>query len=171
MVILRRTRKLQTALPLSDHPSPQSHTALGDWYVNRLTVDRRPLLLLVSALGLLPILVPARDVATLPTRLSDIVAARLKRLGVAGAVVQAEVRAMAPVVVDRTVDRSVVGIMVDFAKAVPFYLEGGSWDDSTLPFAEARLAETPCHSGRRFDEVVFPNRDAPRLLAARWGAG
>ena len=78
---------------------------------------------------------------------------------------------MPPVEVDATIDRSVVGIMVDFAKSVPYHLEPGAWDESTLVFVEARLAETPCHAGRRFEDVVFPDRKAPQLLLARWGAG
>lgn len=171
MVVLRRTRKLASALPASLPGPGRSETALGDWYVNRLTVDRRPLLLLVSSRGLLPILLPARDVASLPDRLPDIVAGRLRRLGIAPAVVHAEVASMTPVAVDATVDRSVVGIMVDFAKSVPHYLEPGAWDVSTLTFVEARLAETPCHAGKRFEDVVFPDRKAPELLLARWGAG
>lgn len=76
---------------------------------------------------------------------------------------------MTPVVVARTEDRSVLGIMVDFAKAVPFYLEPGGWDESTLPFVEARLAETPCRSSRRQTDVIFPNQAAPAILARRWG--
>src|SRR4051812_35981225 len=171
MVVLRRTRKLQRFLPVSVSSPTQSDTALGDWYVNRLTVDRRPLLLLVSAHGLLPALVPARDVSSLPERLSDIVAVRLRRLGVAASLVEAEMDAMKTVVVGQTIDRSVVGIMVDFAKSIPFHLNPGAWDETTLPFVEAPLAETPCHAGRRFEEVVFPEPRAVELLLARWGAG
>jgi len=168
MVVLRRTQKLSSALPASASPSARSDTALGDWYVKRLTVDRRPLLLLVSANGLLPMLIPAREVSRLPARLAELVAARLRRLGVAPTIASAEVASMTPVVVAPTADRSVVGIMVDFAKAVPFYLKG-NWDESTLPLVEARLAETPCHAGRRFEDVVFPARHAPERLLARWG--
>ena len=36
--------KLARALPVSAGTVPESTTALGDWYVNRLVVDRRPLL-------------------------------------------------------------------------------------------------------------------------------
>jgi hypothetical protein len=171
MVMLRRTRKLERLLPVSGASMPSLDTALGDWYVNRLTVDRRPLLLLVSSHGLLPTLVSARDVRSLPERLPSLVALRLRRLGVAASLVDAEIAAMGAVVVGQTIDRSVVGIMVDFAKAIPFHLEPGAWDETTLPFVEARLAETPCHAGRRFEDVVFPERKAPELLLARWGAG
>jgi len=62
MVILRPTQKLK-ALLATRQPAPGgSDTALGDWYVNRLVLDRKPLLILVSSTSLLPLLVPARDV-------------------------------------------------------------------------------------------------------------
>ena len=171
MVILRPTRKLLKSLSYSADADAASDTALGDWYVNRIVVDRRPLLLLLSSRSLLPILMPARDVRALPNRLPELVAARLKRLGVARGLIEAEVDAMSPVRIARTTDRSVLGIMVDFAKGIPFYLEVGGWDETTLPFVEGRLAETPCHAGRRFEDVVFPEKKAPELLWARWHAG
>ena len=171
MVTLRRTHKLYAALPLGGRSSPSSDTALGDWYVNRISVDRQPLLILVSARALLPVLVPARDVRTLPGRLAHVIGARLQRLGVAPGVIEAEVSAMEPVVVANTIDRSVLGVMVEFGKAVPFYMESRGWDFSTLPFVEARLAQTPCFASGPFDKVVFPEVAAPQLLTARWGAG
>jgi hypothetical protein len=61
--------------------------------------------------------------------------------------------------------------MVDFAKAVPFHLAQGEWDATTLPFVESRLAETPCHAARRFEDVIFPDAKTPALLTARWHAG
>jgi hypothetical protein len=170
MVILRATRKLLRVLTESADGGATSHTALGDWYVNRLVVDRKPLLILLSARSLLPVLMPAREVRALPDRLPDIVGARLNRLGVAPSLIEAELAAMTPVIVAKTVDRSVLGIMVDFAKTVPYYLEAGRWDESSLRFVETRLAETPCYAGRRFEEVIWPKKKAPELLAAQWGA-
>jgi hypothetical protein len=167
MVMLRPTRKLRGVLPVSGLSKP-SDTALGDWYVNRLVVDRRPLLLLVSSSSLLPILVPARDVVGLPGRLADLVAGRLARLGVEASLIEAELNAMRPVMVVATIDRSVVGIMVDFAKGVPYYLEAGSWDDTALAVVEDKLAKTPCHASKRWEQVVFPDRKAPSVLATKW---
>ena len=170
MVILRPTRKLFRDLPPSSKVTGASDTALGDWYVTRLVVDRRPLLLLVSSTSLLALLLPARDVRTLPDRLPTLIGNRLHRLGVPEQLIRAELAAMTPVVVAPTVDRSVMGTVVDFAKNIPYSLEIGGWDDTTLPFVETRLGETPCHAARRFEEVVFPEQDAPKLLAARWHA-
>jgi hypothetical protein len=168
MVILRATKRLSSALPAGRTLPAYSDTALGDWYVNRLLVDRRPLLLLVSSASLPALLVPARDVRSLPDRLPALVDERLRRLGIGNRAIAAELQAMDPVLVGPTADRSVIGIMVDFARAVPYYLESGQWTDATLRLVEDRLAETPCHAGSSEDRVIFPERKAPDLLRAKW---
>ncbi len=170
MVVLRATQKLAKLLPPSADPAAQSDTALGDWYVNRLTVDRQPLLLLVSARSLLAILTLARDVRALPERLPGLVGARLKRLGIPAHLIAAEKTAMAPVVVSKTADRSVLGIMVDYAKMIPGYLPVDGWDATTLPFVEAKLEGNPCYAGGPEAGVVFPDQATPRMLLDRWHA-
>jgi hypothetical protein len=170
MVVLRATRKLAKALPPLADRSMQSDTALGDWYVNRVVIDRQPLLLLVSARSLLAILAPARDVQALPNRLATLVATRLNRLGIPPQLIAAEKAAMAPVAVGKTADRSVVGIMVDYAKMIPSYLPVGGWDATTLPFVESKLEGNPCHAGGPTAGVVFPDQATPRLLWDRWHA-
>jgi hypothetical protein len=171
MVILRPTRKLSRQLPWTTRIPESSDTALGDWYVNRIVVNRQPLLILVCSRALLPLVIFARDVRELPSRLAGLVATRLRRLGVSAAAIQAETLAMIPVGVSPTRDRSVLGIMVDFAKAVPYHLENVRIEDGTLQIVEDRLAETPCHAGQSHDRVVFPETKAPELLRAKWGAG
>jgi hypothetical protein len=168
MVILRPTRKLASLLPASGIVTASPDTALGDWYVNRIVVDRQPLLLLVSSASLLPMLLPARDARRLPDRLAGLVETRLRHCGVDPRAIEAETRAMTPVAIAPTVDRSVLGIMVDFAKSVPYHLEPGHWNEGTLRLVEERLAETPCHAGRPFDGVIFPERRAPEILNAKW---
>ena len=75
MTYLRATKKVLSRLPNPDNQSPEHNaTALGDWYVNRVVVDRQPLLVLVSSMSLLPIVAPARDVRGLPGRLPGMVA-------------------------------------------------------------------------------------------------
>ena len=170
MLILRPTKKLRSLLPIAEPEPVGNDTALGDWYVNRLVVDRQPLLLLVSSRSLLPMLLPARDVRALPDRLGGLVEARLRRLGIVTPVIEAEQQAMRPVVIGPTCDRSVLGIMVDFAKAVPYHLEPGRWNEETLRDVEDRLAETPCHASKSYEHVIFPNRKAPELLLAKWQA-
>jgi hypothetical protein len=126
----------------------------------------QPLLFLVSAESLLPALVRARNVRILPARIADIVARQLTRLRISKSLIEAERRAMAPVHIGATLDQSVLRIMVDFAKAIPYCLESG-WDDAALGVVEDRLAETPCHAGAAH-RVVFPDRKALELLTAKW---
>ena len=168
MVILRPTRKLNSLLPATEVIPTSSDTALGDWYVNRVVVDRQPLLLLVSSTSLLPMLIPARNVRGLPARLAALVEARLRRCGLDDRTIAAETLAMASVAVGPTVDRSVLGIMVDFAKAVPYHLEPGQWGETTLRIVEERLAATPCHAALSWDRVIFPEKKAPEVLRAKW---
>jgi hypothetical protein len=170
MVALRATKKVLKTLQGSSASDGVTDTALGDWYVNRLVVHRQPLLLLLSARSLLSILTPARDVRALPSRLPDLVGQRLARLDNQSSWITSELAAMEPVVVGPTRDRSVLGSMVDFAKAIPYYLDAGGWDESTLPFVESRLATTPCRVAGRSEDVVFPYKETPRVLAERWCA-
>jgi hypothetical protein len=107
MVILRPTRKVLKILPCSAEGDFLSDTALGDWYVNRVVVDRKPLLILLSSRSLLPIVLPARDIKSLPGRLPQLVAGRLERLGISGSLIDAEVAAIPPVHIAKTTDRSV----------------------------------------------------------------
>ena len=168
MVVLRRTQKLASQLPESAVPPTESDTALGDWYVNRITIDRRPLLLLVCDRSLLSIVVPAREVRGLPSRLADLVAQRLRRLGLPRRWIDAEVEAMSPVMIGKTTNRATVGIMVDFAKMLPYYVEPGAWDETTPGYLESRLQKNPCFAGTRHSLV--PERATPRLMQSRWDA-
>ena len=168
MVLLRATQKVLRSLPPSVNDAATSGNALGDWYVNRIVIDRRPLLLIVSSKSLLAMVAPARDLKTLPDRLATLVEKRLRRLGVSDSAVTSEVGATAKVGVGRTVDRSVVGQMVDFAKAIPFYLPINGWDEAFLPEVEDKLAETPCRSSRTFAEVVWPRKTAIELVSSTW---
>lgn len=170
MLAIRATRKVLRLLPASERDTVASDTALGDWYINRVVIHRRPLLLMVSSRSLLSILAPARDVKTLPLRVADMIGARLRRLPVDHALVDSEVRAAEPVVVGKTLDRSVVGHMVDFAHDLPYLLSPYPWDESIVQFAEERLSSTPCRAGRRSDEVIFPVPETISLLESRWAA-
>lgn len=78
----RRTEKLASVLPATIATPPAPDTALGNWYANRIVVDRKPLLVLLGSRALLAILLPARQLRTLPLRLGGVVAQRPRRFGV-----------------------------------------------------------------------------------------
>ncbi len=166
-VILRRTQKLAELLPVTDIVPDASDTALGDWYVNKRIVDRKPLLLLVSAVTLLPMIIPARDVRTLPTRLPALVRRRLQFMDVSDAWIDAEVAAMATVAVAKTASRSVLGVMTDYMHAIPYYLEQG-WDERSLDVVGHKLADTPIFASGPADQVVAPREATLKRLRDRW---
>jgi hypothetical protein len=168
VVVLRATQKLLRSLPQFAGELGVSDNALGDWYANRIVIDRRALLLLVSSKSLLAILTPEREVKTVPDRLAQIVGDRLRRLHVSETIVASEVEATVRVRVGKTVDRSVMGQLVDFAKALPYYLPTDGWDGADLRAAEEKLAETPCHSSRPIAEVLWPRQAAIELLKTTW---
>lgn len=167
MVYLRATQRALRFLGPASPANKPSDTALGDWFVNRFVIDRRPFLILVSSASLLTILEPARRVRSLPERLSDLVSRRLHRLGVADALIQGEINAMDEVRIAPTNDRSVVGTMVDFVHSLRYYATYVTdWDESALASLEQRLARTPCRSSRAMSEVIWPDRRAKELLRA-----
>ena len=165
---LRATHKILRNLPRTVHPEIASDTALGDWYINKIVIDRQPLLLMISGQSRLAILEPARDVKHLPQRIAAIVCRRLISLGAPRHWIDNEIAAMDPVAVAATKDRSVVGQMVDFAKAVPFYLPEGDWGDPELRTVETRLSETPCLCSGRSEDTIWPKREAMALLSKKW---
>lgn len=171
MVVLRATQRVLKLLPESVGSSVASTTALGDWYVNRTVVDRQPLLLLVSSTSLLSVITPARDVKGLPRRLAGIVEERLRRIGIDENALASEVDATSVVTVAKTIDRSVTGQMVDFAKAIPYYLPESRWSEVELKAVEDKLAETPCRAGGPSQGVIFPREMAFGLLERTWSAG
>lgn len=154
-------------LPLSAPDQANSDTALGDWYVNRVVVDRQPLLLFVASGSLLAMVCPARNVGNLANWFANLVAGRLRRLGMNDGWIESEVLAMSRVEIGRTQDRSVTGTMVDFAKALPFYLPTDGWDAGDLTMTEDKFAETPCHSSHAGD-TIWPRKRTAQLLAERW---
>jgi len=168
MVILRATQKLLKSIPRSLVKESSSDTALGDWYVNRVVIDRQPLLLFVSSKSLLAMLTTARNVKTIPGRLPSLIGDRLRRLGIEDDLVNSELHVMQDVKVGPTQDRSVTGTMVDFAKALPYYLPIDGWSESDLQIIEDRLSETPCRCGHSSKETIWPIDVTPRLLRERW---
>lgn len=166
MVVLRPTRKLQKLLPIEKDAELKSDGALGDWYVNRFVVDKRPLLMIVSSTSLLAAIEPARDIRGLPGRLAKIVADRLYWLGVDQRVIDAEIATMQPVRLAATADRSVLGIVVECCKSAEYYLPINNWNDASIVDVEARLRETPWRAGSK--DVTWPRDKALELLHARW---
>ena len=72
--------------------------------------------------------------------------------------IEREVAAMADVAYGKTTNRRVLGVMVDLAKGLPFYLDrGGSLLDVSMT-----LAETPCSP--LYETTISPDRTTIALF-------
>lgn len=87
---------------------------LGDWFATAL-FWKPQVALLVNQRTLLPVFVPLAPAATLTKRIPDAIAAALRRQGAPEEFVAAELAAMGEVRIAPTNDRSVVGVMNEFA--------------------------------------------------------
>jgi hypothetical protein len=132
---------------------PESTTRLGDWYANLLYIGRVQLVIALSDKTFLPVVLPAAPISTLPARLPGGVGQLLRALGVRAVDAEREQAAMAEVVFGKAVNRQVLGVMVDFAKALPFYIDS----TPSLLALSLKLAGTPC--GPLYKRTSFPDKE------------
>jgi hypothetical protein len=140
MVTVRCTQKLLRRLPPPEN-APASTTILGDWYAN-IWFSRPQLIVCVSERSLLPVVLPAKGLATLVPRLAAAAGEVLLRLGVAPHLVHAEQAAMQTFSYARTQNRSVLGSLNDFIFLLSHYVAGNP--AASLLEHSLHLAHTPC---------------------------
>jgi uncharacterized protein DUF6933 len=129
--------------PLPTGDEPATTTALGDWFARAHSRGRHRLILCRSATSLLTVLVSAKNLPMLPTRITAAVHELLFALGTPIDQINREVHEMATARFDRTNSRIVLGSMNDMAYLADGYLEGGSIP-SHLLVAEMKMAQSPC---------------------------
>ncbi|MEX2303530.1 MAG: hypothetical protein WD733_21490 [Bryobacterales bacterium] len=143
MVTLRCTRKLQKKLRASEVPEigPLT-TVLGDWYGDILFTRHARLLVFVSEQSRLAVLLHARDFPTLEERFRAGVVALLRHLGVSEEAIRREEAAMAEIVYAPTRNRSLLGTLNDYFRALPLMIE----DRPTVTLTQyaLRLSKTLC---------------------------
>jgi Domain of unknown function (DUF6933) len=161
MMTLRCTRRLASRLTLTPGAENLEPTnSLGDWYANALNVGHERLVLCVSERSLLSVVLPARDLRQLPSRLPDSVRSLLGRLGVPSEIADTEVASMLPISVGLTRNRSVVGSMVDLGREAAFLI-APKVPRPPVADVELALAGVPCLQLRPH---VFPFRAVSALL-------
>ena len=115
MLVVRGTKKLRDRLKAPPAtPNDASTTVLGDWFANVL-FWRRQVVLLVNARTLLPVFVPLAPAATLLDRVPEAITKVLRRHGASDEFIAAELAQMGEIRVSPTNDRSVLGVMNEFA--------------------------------------------------------
>jgi hypothetical protein len=161
MTTLRCTRRLTRRLTLTPGAGDLDATnKLGDWYANALNVGHKRLVLCVSEKSLLSLVLAARDLRQLPSRLPEALRSLLGRLGVPTGIAQAEVDSMLPISVGLTRNRSVVGSMVDLGREAAFLLAPPT-PRPPIADVELALATVPC---LQLQPHVFPFRAVGALL-------
>ncbi len=156
MFVVHATKKLLDRLRPAGLASPPggSTTMLGNWYATAL-FWRPQVALLVNEATLLPVLMPLAPAATLLERFPAALAAVLVAHGVSDDIIAAETAEMDRYELAKTANRSVVGVMNEFAY-LGHAFRNGAGDVDMLGLA-VRLAATPC--GPLYKRHVSPDRE------------
>ncbi|MEU4645257.1 hypothetical protein [Micromonospora sp. NPDC023814] len=159
MFVLRATAKLRQRIgPSAPYEGENSTTLLGDWYATML-LWRPQVALLVNERTLLPALMPLAPAATMTARVADQVGDVLAAHGVPGSLIHAEIDQMSEYRIAPTANRSIVGVMNEFA------FLADTWRDAARPNLlelAVRLAATPCSP--LYQRHVSPDRELTALV-------
>lgn len=143
MILLRCTRKLCERLKQVDIlPASPSTTVLGDWYCNLVYFGRTQVILCASEKTLLPILIPARDAPSFPTRLKEALAVTLAAFSIHQDAIQLELNQMNEYQIAPTANRRVLGSLNDFERMSSFMFAQPM--PPSLEEVSITLADTPC---------------------------
>ncbi len=134
-------------------------TALGNWYATVL-FWKPQVALFVNEPTLLPVLVPLAPAATVVDRFPEAAAAVFRAHNLNRSFIEHEIAEMAGHELAKTKNRSVIGIMNEFAYLGGVYRSGGTHDLLALSL---RLAETPC--GPLYGSHVSPDRELAAVAA------
>ena len=116
--------------------------------------------LVVNERTLLPVLLPLAPAATLAQRFPVALRDVLRALDMPAQFIDSEIDGMSEVVYAKTANRSVLGVMNEFAYLAEGYRDqGGSIDPVALSL---KLAGTPC--GPLYKGVVFPDKALRELV-------
>ena len=156
MLVVRGTKKLRDRVKGPVVADGEVSTGLlGDWFATAL-FWKPQVALVVNARTFLPVLMPLAPAGRLLERLPDEIARVLALHGVDQAVIEVEREQMAEVRIAPTNDRSVLGVMNEFAFLGEHFFEGD------LTALSLRLAGTPV--GPLHSTHGFPDRALAALL-------
>ncbi len=165
MYVVHGTRKfLERVGAPSQVEAGRPMTVLGDWYATVLFWKPQVGLFLNES-TLLPVLLPLAPAATVIDRFPTALATVLRRHGISEAFIEAESEAMADHCLAKTKNRSVVGMMTEFAFLGGAYAESEHAVD--LVELSLWLARTPC--GPLYSRQGSPDRELAAHVARRLG--
>ena len=138
-----------------------SDTVLGDWFAT-VVFWRPQVAVFVSESTLLPVFVPFAPTATLLGRFPSALAAVLRAHGVAEPLIDREVTGAVDHTVATTNDRSVVGVVYEFARLAEWRRDEVDNPDG-LTWLSNELAQTPCSPV--YKRHVSPDRELHAVFA------
>lgn len=141
MLYLCCTQKLLQRLKPDVVEAGSGTTTLGNWYATVLSW-RPQIAMLVSERTLLPVLMPLAPAASLAVRFPEALMDILTAHGVPRPFIESEVSEMHSVKYTKTQNRSVVGIMTEFAHLAEAYRAHDKPNE--LIELSLKLAHTPC---------------------------
>ncbi len=151
MLVVRGTKKLRDRVKASVTGEATSTGILGDWFATAL-FWRPQVALVVNARTFLPIFMPLAPAPKLLDRLPDEIARVLDLHGVDHSVIDAERAHMADVSFSPTNDRSVVGVMNEFAFLGEHFFRG---DLTALTLRMAKTPVGPLRSTHHFPDLAL----------------
>jgi hypothetical protein len=162
VLIIRATKKLLRLTGPPTAPEDDGGTTfLGPWYGTALFWRPR-VVLLVNESTLLPVLLPLAPVSTLNSRIAEQVSTALIAHQVPAAIIDQERRQMRSCQLGVTTNRSVVGVMTEFARLAEVHRDADPVLD--LVALAVRLAATPC--GPLYGRNVSPDRELAATVQA-----
>lgn len=181
MLVVRGTKKLRDRVKGAPAGAGDvSTTSLADWFATALLV-RPQIALFVNSRTLLPVFMELAPAATLLARAPAAIEAVLRRHGVDDAFLAAERDAMSEVRIAPTNDRSVVGVMNEFALHGEYHWRDGLEDLEALSLRMAHLPVGPLRNRTGFPDrelaaavggteplatvIAFPGQPAPATPA------
>jgi hypothetical protein len=162
VLIVRATQKLlRLAGPSTASQDEHGTTLLGPWYATVLFWRPR-VTLLVNESTLLPVLLPAAPVSALLNRIAEQITVVLNAHHAPTAIIDQEQRHMRTSQLGTTTNRSVVGVMTEFARLAQIHHD----DDPAIALMDlaVRLARTPC--GPLYARNVSPDRELAAAVRA-----
>lgn len=155
MFVVHGTKKFRDRVPAAAGPTcdEPTTTVLGDWYATVL-FWRPQVALFVNEQTLLPVLMPLAPAASTLDRFRDAAADVLRGHGLPTRFVDVELAEMADHRLTKTQNRSVVGIMNEFAYLAD--ADRSATETLDLLRLSLRLAETPCSP--LYGEHISPDR-------------
>ena len=139
MLVVRGTKKFLDRVGSPDDEPPASTTVLGDWYATAL-LWKPQVALFVNERSLLPVLTPFAPARTLLSRFPESVELVLSLHGLSESFTSTEVEAMRQTRLAKTANRSVIGMLNEFA----FLADQWRQTTDNLLGLSLRLSDVPC---------------------------